>query len=472
MITDLSCPRSSSVNDGISPDLCSLRYASVDDTISIVRRLGSNTLLIKLDIKDAYRMVPVHPADYHLLGISWRDQVYIDRALPFGLRSAPKLFNAVADFVAWVLVKQGVNHLLHYLDDFLLLVPPHSNQGEVVLRCALQTLKALGIPVAVHKTQGPTPSLVFLGILIDTYTFELRLPSDKLTRLQTLLHTWVGRTSCTKHDLESLLGHLSHAATVIVQGRTFLRHLFPLLTVNRPKHLPIRLNNGAKADLLWWQTFLQEWNGRSFFPAISKAGEVISDASGTFGCGAFTVHHGYHGWFQLVWPPSWQATHITAKELVPIVIAAALWGPMWQQKCVRFRSDNMAVVQVLRSRTSKDSLIMHLLRCLAFYAAFFQFSIVTDHIPGVQNTAADAISRDNIPLFLSLFPQCPQCSIPKEITDLLVVEQPNWGSENWTKLFLNSLPKVSLLQQEQCTGQDGIATCSSAPILTDPVACP
>ena len=249
MITDLSCPRSSSVNDGISPDLCSLRYASVDDAISIVRRLGSKTLLIKLDIKDAYRIVPVHPADYHLLGISWRDQVYIDRALPFGLRSAPKLFNAVADFVAWVLVKQGVNHLLHYLDDFLLLVPPHSNQGEVVLRCALQTLKALGIPVAVHKTQGPTPSLVFLGILIDTHTFELRLPSDKLTRLQTLLQTWVGRTSCTKHDLESLFGHLSHAATVIVQGRTFLRHLFPLLTVNRPKHLPIRLNNGAKAEI-------------------------------------------------------------------------------------------------------------------------------------------------------------------------------------------------------------------------------
>lgn len=151
--------------------------------------------------------------------------------------------------------------MLHYLDGFLLLVTPHSNQDEDVARVALQTLKALGIPVAVHKTQGPTPSLTFLGTLIDTQTFKLRLPLDKLTRLQTLLKVWVGCTPCTKRDLESLLGHLSHAATVIVQGCTFLRQLFPLLTVNRPKHLPIRLNSGAKADLLWWQTFLQEWNG-------------------------------------------------------------------------------------------------------------------------------------------------------------------------------------------------------------------
>ena len=66
--TDLSCPQSSHVNDGISADLCSLHYASVYDAMAIIRELGSDTLL-KLDIKDAYRIVPVHPADYHSLGI-------------------------------------------------------------------------------------------------------------------------------------------------------------------------------------------------------------------------------------------------------------------------------------------------------------------------------------------------------------------------------------------------------------------
>ena len=103
----------------------------------------------------------------------------------------------------------------------------------------------------------------------------------------------------------------------------------------------------------------------------------------------------------------------------------------------------MAIVQVLRTRTSKDSIIMHLLWCLSFYAALFQFSFVSEHIPSAQNTAVDAISRDNIPLFLSLFPQCSQCLIPKAVLDLLVVRQPNWGSEEWAKLFLSSLRKDS-----------------------------
>ena len=184
---------------------------------------------VNLDIKDAYRIIPVHPDDYHLLGISWRGATYIDRALPFGLRSAPKIFSAVADLVAWVLHQQGIKHQLHYLDDFLFLdaATPQGSTGT------LEQVQGLGIPIATQKTEGPNTALVFLGILIDTHRFELRLPLEKLTRLQTALQHWKKKRSCTRRELESLLGHLSHAATVVRQGRTFLRQLFPLLSLNR-----------------------------------------------------------------------------------------------------------------------------------------------------------------------------------------------------------------------------------------------
>ena len=92
--------------------------------------------------------------------------------------------------------------------------------------------------------------------------------------------------------------------------------------------------------------------------------EVFSDASGSFGCGAFASSL---GWFQLQWPEDWHAIHITAKELVPIMLAAALWGPQWTRKRIAFRSDNMAVVELLKSCTSQDPLLMHMLHCLAFY---------------------------------------------------------------------------------------------------------
>ena len=459
LICDLSSPHGGSVNDGISPELCSLQYARVDDAVTIIQQLGRGTQLVKLDLKDAYRIVPVHPADYHLLGITWRGNTYVDRALPFGLRSAPKIFNAIADFLAWVLSCQGVERQLHYLDDFLFFGAPNSQQGRDCLRTASHTLATLGVPVAVHKTEGPAAAITFLGILVDSDNFELRLPADKLARLREMLQHWAIRHACTRQELESLLGHLSHAATVISQGRVFLRQLFTLLSLDRAPHHFIRLNAGARADLTWWQTFLQGWNGISFFPVSSTSVEILSDASGTFGCGAYAD---LHGWFQLRWPEDWHSVHITAKELVPVVIAGAIWGQHWSHRRVCFKSDNMGVVDLLRSRSSADKLLMHLLRCLIFYSAFYRFQFIAEHIPGVLNTAADALSRNNISLFYSLVPQSRPVPLPPVVVDLIVNTRPDWGSQAWTTLFTSSLIRESPHPPEQCTSQDGDTTTNSA----------
>ena len=83
--------------------------------------LGQGTLLAKLDIKNAFRLLPVHPADRHLLAMHWNKQLYIDTCLPFGLGSASKLFNILADLLAWILDQQGVSPILHYLDNFLIM---------------------------------------------------------------------------------------------------------------------------------------------------------------------------------------------------------------------------------------------------------------------------------------------------------------------------------------------------------------
>ena len=60
-------------------------------------------MLAKIDIAHAYRNVPVHPEDRKLLGMQWQGKVYIDTALPFGLRSAPKIFTAISDALEWIL---------------------------------------------------------------------------------------------------------------------------------------------------------------------------------------------------------------------------------------------------------------------------------------------------------------------------------------------------------------------------------
>jgi len=92
LIVDLSCPAGNSVNDGIDPKLCSLCYASVDNAVAAVQQLGRDAELVKLDIRDAYRIVPVHPADYHLLGIRWEGKTYIDRAFCLLALDPPRRF--------------------------------------------------------------------------------------------------------------------------------------------------------------------------------------------------------------------------------------------------------------------------------------------------------------------------------------------------------------------------------------------
>ena len=72
-------------------------YASVDDAVKLILRLGQGAQLVKLDLKNAYRIVPVHPQDQHLLGISWEGKSYANQALPFGLHSAPNIFSVVAN---------------------------------------------------------------------------------------------------------------------------------------------------------------------------------------------------------------------------------------------------------------------------------------------------------------------------------------------------------------------------------------
>jgi len=166
LITDLSFPPHQSVNDGIDKSLCSLEYVRVDEVAAQAARLGRGALLAKVDIESAYRMVPVHPQDRILQGMRWQEKIYVDPMLPFGLRSAPKIFNSVADVLCWHLHRSGIAHVYHYLDDYIILGPPGSSLCQEWLDLLQAECRKLGVPIAVHKTEGLARWLIFLRILI------------------------------------------------------------------------------------------------------------------------------------------------------------------------------------------------------------------------------------------------------------------------------------------------------------------
>ena len=443
LIVDLSYPNEASVNDGISSALCSLSYASVDEAADIILKLGRNTQLAKMDIKSAYRIVPVHPEDRWLLGMAWMGKIYIDTVLPFGLRSAPKVFNAIADALEWIMHTEGVGHSLHYLDDFLFIGRPQSGECGTALQTALTVCKELGVPIADGKVHGPLTELEFLGIVLDSENMEIRLPREKLTRLKATVCSWSRKKACTKRELLSLVGQLSHACKVIKPGRPFLRRLIELSTKAKKMHHHLRLSKATRSDLCWWRFFLENWNGKGLIQALAKSPTdiiVTSDASGTWGCGAFCKKQ----WFSIEWGECWKDIHITIKELLPFIVASAVWGQGWSGSHVLFQCDNAAVVAIVNSGRSKHPLAMHYTRLLYLLGAVHNFSFLCRHIPGKYNVAADALSRNNNSLFLQTHPaaESQPTPIPPTVSAALCQIAPDWMCESWKRLLSGILAKV------------------------------
>jgi len=296
LIMDLSAPHGSSVNDGIDRDFCSFHYVSVDTAAARMHNLGRGALLAKMDIKQAYRHIPVAPEDRHLLGLSWKGETYIDQVLPFGLRLAPLIFSAVADALQWIMINRGVSWTIHYIDDFLTMGAPHSKECGSNMKIMEATCAAAGLPIEPAKSVGPVSCLTFLGIELDSVEGLLRLPKEKLQNIMQILQQWRGYKACKKRNLLSLIGVLSHAAKVVKPGRAFLRRLIDLSTsVEKLDHF-IRLNVEARSNIEWWWQFISRWNGISAAPSLVHLPPDIqftSDASGRGVVGRTGIHTGF-----------------------------------------------------------------------------------------------------------------------------------------------------------------------------------
>lgn len=177
--------------------------------------------------------------------------------------------------------------------------------------------------------------------------------------------SWEAEKWCWRKNLESLVGYLQDACKVVPPGRAFLRRISNHLQGGSKGDHHIRLNREFRADLRWWQLFLCFWNGKSFIQHERQEVVVISDASGSWGCGA----HSELRWLQLRWPVSMVDCDIAVKEMIPIVLAVVAWGPQGRGSRFRCYSDNQAVVAVVESRQARDKHLLHLVHCLCFFEA-------------------------------------------------------------------------------------------------------
>jgi hypothetical protein len=331
-----------------------------------------------------------------------------------GCASSCKIFETFSTALQWIAThKLGITHMVKILDDFLIL-----NRSKVEcasqLRAFLAMCEDIGIPMAIDKTFAPDTTMIFVGYELDSIMMEVHMPVDKLEKARSLISQFLqtDRHKIQLRELQSIIGFHNFTCAVVRPGRAFLRRLIDLTIGVRKPFYSIRITAQARQDLRTWLHFLESFNGRSLFLPnrwiTSPSLHLYTDASGTLGYGAVLGN----AWFWGTWDGSWRNQNITLLEFYPIVLSIQVWGHLFANKCLVFHTDNLALVSVINSQTSKEPRVMHLVRELVLSSMNHNILFRAQHIAGIRNVLADSLSRLQVELFQQLHPAADPAPTP------------------------------------------------------------
>ena len=163
LIHHLSYPRGESINSGIDKFYTSVSYHNVDQAIDLLCNLGSGSYMAKTDIQSAFRIIPVHPSNYKLLGFTWKNQFYYDRMLAMGLSASCQIFEAFSSSLQWIAHSYlDIEDMLHILDDFLIMATTES-QCSLQLQGFTDLCNEIGVPLAPEKNRGSVDTAFLRG---------------------------------------------------------------------------------------------------------------------------------------------------------------------------------------------------------------------------------------------------------------------------------------------------------------------
>lgn len=417
LIQHLSHPAGESINDYLDPEVCAVKYASFDSAVRLVVSVGKGALMAKADIESAFRLLPVHPDDFQLLGIKVRDQYFVDKALPMGASCSPALFEKFSTFLEWAIKRAAASDLVtHYMDDMFVVGNADKSSPSScahLVSCMINVCGELGVPFAPAKWVSPATKAIYLGLEIDSIKMVITIPQGKLLIIITKVEGALKLTSITLRELQSIIGSLSFVCKAVSPGRAFLRRLIDLTCGADKPWLRIRLSAGAKRDLEMWLLFLRQFNGAAIIPDIAWTEgsdiQLFTDASGELGFGGY-----FKGkWFQGRWPSvTYTSKSIAWLEFFPILVAVVVWADQLSGKRVIIRTDNMAVVSIVNRQTSKCPKIMKLVRFFVLQCLKVNLAFCAKHIAGKQNDIADALSRFQMVRFREAAPSADPVGTP------------------------------------------------------------
>ena len=228
---------------------------------------------------------------------------------------------------------------------------------------------------------------MFLGIVFDTEKGEISIPGEKMTQIIKNVESWKSRSYCNQRQLQSLLGHLLYVHKCVKPAHYFVNRMLDLLRNNYDQE-KIQITQDFKHDLRWFSRFLETYNGVSIYDHPNANHIIELDACLT-GLGARLGNFAYF----LAIPRGYKNMTIVHLEMINIVLALKVFGPMWRDKRIVIRCDNDAVVKVLSHGRARDPFLAACAQNVWFLTADTDINVPFVHVLGKHNQVTDLLSR-------------------------------------------------------------------------------
>ena len=183
-------------NDYIST--CSFKFQTLDDAVKLLK---PSYFMANIDLRHAYRSVPIHPSNFAATGVKWQFEggdeftYFYDTRLPFGAKSSPEILHRR------MMARRAFDSVVVYLDDFLVIAPTQQ-ACQLAYSTLLQLPQDLGFSISWRKVVGPTQKLVFLGVEMDTKQCTMALPPNKHAELHEVVCKFLTKRRATKQQLQ------------------------------------------------------------------------------------------------------------------------------------------------------------------------------------------------------------------------------------------------------------------------------
>ena len=252
----------------------------------------------------------------------------------------------------------------------------------------------------------------------------LTVPDFRLEELQDLFSSWLNKTHFSRRELQQLLGKLTFVTACVRPGRAFSCRLINALRscFARPRHQQYPVSDAIRGDLVWWNHFLQHYNGVSVIltnVTVSNPDLFACDAC-LDACGAVCFGEFFHAPF-----PPFIARHklnINQLELLTILVSLKLWQDRLRGCTVEILTDNQVSVYALNNQRSSDNFMQCCLRQIWLLLALNNIHLFARHICGKTNALADTYAahvEHAVPLWISAkFSLIIRCSLSPHISDV------------------------------------------------------